>query len=356
MTDPNPAPSPVKPFKVGFIGVGAIARTHMDHLLSIENVVITCGADVSKRAIQDTQAKYKITRLYEDYKEMLEKEKDLDAVDICTPNAMHAPAAIAALQAGLHVMVEKPMALNATEAQTMLDAAKKANKHLVVGFQFRFDPRTKVIKDQIDSGAFGKILYVRAQWLRRRGIPNWGVFGSRELQGGGPMIDIGVHVIETAHYLIGSPQPVSVSGNAWQYFGNKPSNVACPWPGWDYQRYNVEDMAVGMVRFEGGTMMTVETSFVSHIEKDIWNIQVFGETGGATWDVVQIFADHGGYMMNMTPAFLPKTSYWEYKMRHFIEVCRDGRNNESSGEQGLMVQKIVDGIYASASSKKEVAI
>jgi predicted dehydrogenase len=287
---------------------------------------------------------------------MLRREQDIMAVDICTPNVLHAPNTIAALRAGKHVMVEKPMAMNVKEAQAMLTAAKKAKRRLIVGFQFRFDPRTKVIRDQIESGSFGKILYVRAQWLRRRGIPNWGVFGQKKLQGGGPMIDIGVHVLETAHYMIGAPKPISVTGNTWAFHGNKPSAVASQWPGWDYKTYDVEDLAVGMVRFATGTMLTVETSFVAHIEKDIWNIQVIGEHGGAVWDNVQIFADHGGYMMNMTPAFVPKTDYWDYKMRHFVEVCRDGRKNESPGEHGLMIQQILDGVYESAKKGRAISI
>jgi predicted dehydrogenase len=342
--------------KVGFIGAGAIARTHAENLIRVPGASICCAADVSEQTLNVFKTQFKVESLYSDYREMLKKEKELDAVDICTPNGLHAPATIAAFEAGKHVMVEKPMAMTVKEAQAMLDASKRAGKQLIIGFQFRFDSRTKVIRDQIDRGSFGKILYVRAQWLRRRGIPNWGVFGRKELQGGGPMIDIGVHVLETAHYLIGAPRPVSATGNTWTYFGNKESDVACQWPKWDYKNYTVEDLAVGMIRFDTGTMLTVETSFVSHVEKDVWNIQVFGEKGGAMWDSSQIFADHGGYMMNMTPAWIPKTDVWEYKMKHFVEVCRDGRHNEAPGEHGLMIQKMLDGIYASAALGKEVPI
>lgn len=343
-------------FKVGFIGAGGIARLHMEYLRKVPDVEVVCAADVNKSALEKVKTEYRVDRLYEDYRQMLRREKDLHAVDICTPNYLHAENAIAALRAGLHVMVEKPMAMNAAQAQRMLDAARKARRQLVVGFQFRFDPRTAVIRKQIASGAFGKILYVRAQALRRRGIPNWGVFGQKKLQGGGPMIDIGVHVLETAHYMIGSPRPLTVTGNTWTYYGNRPTDVAVPWPGWDYKTYTVEDLAVGMVRFEDGTMLTIESAFVAHIEKDVWNIQLMGEKGGAVWETSQIFTDHGGYMMNMTPAFVPKVDYWEYKMRHFVEVCRDGRKNESPGEHGLMIQKILDGVYASAKARCEVVV
>jgi predicted dehydrogenase len=345
-----------KPFKVGFIGAGGIARTHMSYLEKIDGVEICCASDVSEKAMKLAQEKHKFPRAYSDYKAMLKEEKGLDAIDVCTPNGLHAANTIAALEAGKHVIVEKPMAMNATEAASMIAAAKKAGKQLIVGFQHRFEARTKVVRDQVASGSFGKILYVRAQALRRRGIPNWGVFGRKDLQGGGPMIDIGVHILETAHYILGSPQPLSATGNTWTYFGNKPSNVVSMWPDWDHKTYTVEDLAVGMIRFDTGAMLTIESSFVAHLEKDVFNIQIMGERGGAVWETTQVFADHGGYMMNMSPAYVPKVDPFEYKMKHFVEVCRDGRTNESPGEHGLMVQKMLDGVYASAEAKREVTL
>jgi predicted dehydrogenase len=249
--------------------------------------------------------------------------------------------------------------MSATQAQAMLDAARKARKKLIVGFQFRFDPRTKLIRRQIAEGEFGKVLFVRCQALRRRGIPNWGVFGRKDLQGGGPMIDIGVHVMEMAHYAIGSPKPISASGNIWTFLGNKASDIASQWPGWDWKSYTVEDMAIGLIRLEGGALLSIEASFVAHIEQDIWSFQVMGEKGGATWDPIHVFKDQNGYMMNTRPAWIGKLGWdaiWESKMKHFVEVCRDGRENEAPGEHGLMVQKMLDGVYASAAKGREVAI
>ena len=343
------------PFRVAFIGAGWVGDHQMKHLAKLGGVECTVS-DVGEATLARFKEAHKPRHAFSDYRQMLREVKDLDAVSVCTPNGWHAEHTIAALEAGHHVLVEKPMAMNAREAQRMLDAAKSAGKQLIVGFQHRFEPRTKLIRDQIASGAFGKILYVRAQALRRRGIPNWGVFGRKDLQGGGPMIDIGVHILETAHYMIGSPRPVTATANHWTFHGNKPSNVASMWPNWDHATYTVEDFAAGMIRFEDGGLLTIEASFVTHIEKDVWNIQVFGERGGANWESSQIFTDHGGYMMNMTPGFMPKWDHFEYKMKHFVEVCRDGRTNESPGEHGLMVQKMLDGVYASAAAGKEVGI
>src|SRR4051794_36853361 len=241
-----------KLFRVGFIGSGGISRTQMGYLKKIEDVDITAAADVSEGALQKAREQFNIPRTYADYKEMLAKETDLDAVSVCTPNGLHAENTVAALEAGKHVLVEKPLAMNAKEGQRMVDAAKRAGRELVIGFQYRFAAPSQLIHQQVMDGEFGKIMYVRCQALRRRGIPNWGVFGRKELQGGGPMIDMGVHILEMAHYIMGSPEPVTATGGTWTYLGNKASDVVSPWPNWDYRNYTVEDLAVGMIRFENG--------------------------------------------------------------------------------------------------------
>ena len=345
-----------KPFKVGFIGAGGIAQHQMSMLKKLDGVEIVAAADVGSKPLEKVKADFGIPHLYTDYQQMLREQKDMDAVSVCTPNGLHAANTIAALGAGKHVLVEKPMAMNAKEGQQMIDAARKASKHLVIGFQYRFAPQTRVIRNQIETGEFGKIMYVRCQALRRRGIPNWGVFGRKDLQGGGPMIDIGVHSLEMAHYMIGSPKPVSATGNCFTFLGDKPSDVMSMWPHWDHKTYTVEDMAVGMIRFDNGAMLTIEASFVAHIPADLWNVQIMGEKGGAIWDPPQVFKDQDGYMMSMTPGFIGNWDNFGYKMKHFVEVCQGKIENASPGEHGLMVQKMLDGIYASAEQKREVKI
>jgi predicted dehydrogenase len=200
----------------------------------------------------------------------------------------------------------------------------------------------------------GQVLHVRCQALRRRGIPNWGVFGRKDLQGGGPLIDIGVHVIEMAHFAMGSPTPVSASGSAWTYLGNKPMEAQCAWPNWDHQTYTVEDLAVGFIRFANGATLSIEASFAAHIEKDVWNFTLMGEKGGANWDPAQIYQDQHGSMFTLTPAYVGGGDLFEAKMKHFVEVCRDGRENLAPGETGLAVQQMLDGVYQSAASGREV--
>jgi predicted dehydrogenase len=349
------AKSDKKKLRVALIGSGGIAGTHTDNYVKFPEVEVVAACDVNETVLQKFGDKYNVKKLYPDWKPLL-KECEVDAVSVCTPNGLHMQPTVDALNAGCHVLVEKPMAMNVAEAQKMYDAAKKNKKHLVIGFQYRFDSRIRILKKAIDDGLFGKILYVRIQALRRRGIPNWGVFGRKELQGGGPLIDIGVHAIEMAHYAIGSPEPVSAFGNCWTYMGNKPSDVASMWPNWDYKTYTVEDLAVGSLRMKGGAIIQVEASFATHIEKDVWNFQVFGEKAGATFDPFQICFDHAGMMVNGTPGYIPRSEIFPAKMRHFVDVCLNDRKCEAPAEHGLMVQKMLDGIYAAAAAGKEVKI
>ena len=197
----------------------------------------------------------------------------------------------------------------------MLDAAEANGKQLIVAFQWRFDEKTQFLKRQIDAGVFGDIMYVRVQALRRRGIPSWGVFGQKKLSGGGPMIDLGVHCIEMAHYLMGTPKPMTATGNIWTYLGNAAPQTNAEWGPWDHKTYDVEDLAAGLVRFENGSLMTVEASFAAHIKKNVWNVEIMGTKGGGNWELSEVYTDAHGDMLDMRPSFLPKVDNFVAKMK-----------------------------------------
>jgi predicted dehydrogenase len=257
-------------------------------------------------------------------------------------------------------MTEKPMAMNPAECEKMIAAAEKAKKKLAVGFQYRYHPNTQFLVRARDEGEFGKVMFVKARALRRRGIPNWGVFGQKELQGGGPMIDIGVHVIEMAHYTMGRPKPIAASGNTWTWMGNKPSAVESMWPNWDHKTYTVEDLAVGQVRFDNGAILQIEASFMAHIEKDVWNFSLIGEKGGCQWDPPAIFSDRAGSMVNSTPGWISQKNGFDdlfaYKLQNWVDAILKGTPLGAPGEDGLAIQKILDGVYRSAEAGKEVGI
>lgn len=345
--------------RVAIIGCGGIAQMHLGVFREFPDVEIVAGVDIDADRLKVMQETWGVTKTYTDWKKML-KEVKPDAVSICTPNAMHAQPAIDSSNAGCHVITEKPMAMNPGECHKMIDAAAKSGKKLAVGFQFRYHPNIDYLARARDAGTFGNIMFVKCQALRRRGIPNWGVFGRKELQGGGPMIDIGVHVIEMAHYFMGSPKPVAAAGNTWTYMGNKPSSVVSQWPGWDHKTYTVEDLAIGHIRFENGAVLQIEASFAAHIEKDEWNFNFMGDKGGGRFDPPALFTDRAGTMINETPGWLSGktdfTTLFQYKLRNFVDACLKDTPLRAPGEAGLAVQKILDGVYRAAEAGKEVPI
>jgi len=345
--------------RIALIGCGGIAQTHIGAFKEIPEAEIVAGVDVNSDRLKAMADKHGVTACYSDWKKML-KEVKPDAVSICTPNGVHAQPAIEAAKAGCHVMVEKPMAMNPDECRKMIEASKKAGKKLSVGFQYRYHPNSQYLTRVRDEGTFGKVMFVKCQALRRRGIPNWGVFGQKALQGGGPMIDIGVHVIEMAHYVMGSPRPISASGNTWTYLGNKASNVTSMWPNWDYKTYTVEDLAIGQIRFENGAILQIEASFAAHIEKDIWNFTLMGDKGGCTWDPPMVFTDRAGTMINEKPGWISDKgdfpSLFKLKLQNWIDGCLKDKPLIAPGEAGLAVQKILDGVYRASEAKTQVKI
>ena len=347
-----------KKVRVGFVGAGGIAGTHIRWLQPIEGVEVVALADPAAGACDRHIKQYGLdgAKTFTDYKEML-KMKDIDAVSVCTPNWLHYKPTIDALRAGKHVLVEKPMSMTAREAAKMCEAAKKAGLTLTIGFQQRFTPQAQFIHRAVEEGELGDILYVRAQALRRRGIPSWGVFGRKDLQGGGPLIDIGVHILEVSHYLIGKPQPVAASSACYTYLGNRKPEATAPWGDWDYKTYTVEDLACGFVRFDNGTTLCIESSFAAHIEEDIFSTTLLGTKAGARWGggVTRVFTDYVGKMVNIEPKVFEKDEGFARKMRNWIDTVRGG-TNDAPGEDGLMVQKILDGLYRSAERGREVAI
>ena len=348
-----------KKFRVAFIGCGGICQTHMAALRQMQDVEVVAGVDILPERLKTFEERWGVKKVYRDWKKML-KEVQPDGVSVCTPNGVHAAPSIDSSNAGCHVICEKPMAMTPAECEKMIAAAKKAKKKLGIGFQYRYHPNTQFLKRARDNGEFGDIMFVKCQALRRRGIPNWGVFGQKKLQGGGPMIDIGVHILEMAHYFMGSPKPVAASGNTWTYMGNKPSKVVSPWPNWDYKTYTVEDLAIGQIRFENGALLQVEASFIAHIEKDVWNFSVMGTKGGGQWDPPMLFADHHDTMINSSPFYVGNQTSFDHlfliKLRNWVDGCVRNTPLEAPGEAGLAVQKMLDGVYRSAAAGKEVTI
>ena len=299
------------------------------------------------------------------WRDMLKAMGDkIDAVDVCTPNGVHCQPVVDCCKAKKHAMTEKPMAMNVAECKKMIAAAKAAGVKLSVGFQHRYRPACQALIEARKNGVFGDIMFVKVRALRRRGIPNWGVFGQKKLQGGGPMIDIGVHMIECAYEFMGCPKPVAAMGNTWTYIGNKEdkTHVRSMWPGWDWKTYTVEDLAIGQIRFDNGAIMQIEASFAAHIkENEIHEFSAMGTKGGCEFPSGTIFTDQNNTMVNVTPAWTDSkgeewTVLFTKKLQNWVNGCLKGTELDASGEDGLNVQKILCGLYDAAKAGHEVKI
>lgn len=350
-----------KKFRVAIIGCGSIAQNHLEAYKKIPEVEIVAGVDILPERLDAMETKWGLPRaaLFLDWKKML-KEIKPDAVDVCTPNGVHCAPVVDACNAGCHAMVEKPMAMNPKECEKMIAAAEKNGVKLSVGFQQRYSGSTQALIAARDNGQFGDILFTKIRVLRRRGIPNWGVFGQKELQGGGPLIDIGVHMIEACYEFMGCPKPVAASANIWTYIGDKPSTTRSSMPGWDWKTYTVEDLAIGQIRFENGAIMQIESAFACHIkETSVYNFTAMGTKGGCNWEDAEIYTDLNDLMVNVKPVFIEskEPNYpFVHKLQDWVNGCLKGTELGASGYDGIAVQKILDGLYRSAAAGREVSI
>lgn len=292
-----------KKLRVGIVGVGNIAQSHIDAYQKDPHAEVYALCDINEERLKKNGEKHGITRLYTDVKEMVKLE-ELDAVSICTWNCAHAPCAIAALNAGKHVLCEKPMAMNAAQAEEMKAAAERAGKLLMIGFVRRYGNDMRILKEFIDSNALGDIYYAKATYLRRNGNPG-GWFCDKARSGGGPLIDLGVHVIDFVRYAMGNPKPVSVYAVTAEKLGNRANlKTEPPYLASDHvkgEKCDVEDLACGMIRFDNGAVLNVETSFSLNIEKNEGKIELFGDKGGACINPeLKLFTEQNGYMTNVS--------------------------------------------------------
>lgn len=344
-----------KKIRVGFIGVGGIAQgRHIPAFLKHPDAEIVAVCDSRKEVLDKVAAELGVKHKFLDYKKLLEVD-EVDAVDICTPNYLHADPAVKALKAGKHVLVEKPIALNAEEGAAMVQAAKKSRKKLMVALCCRWRSDARALKRFVDAGDMGEIYYARVHALRRRGIPGWGVFTQKDKQGGGPLIDIGVHILDLTLWLMGHPKPVAASGLCYTKFGTRPGLVGL-FGSWDHTNYTVEDFAVGLVRFENGASLTIESSFAANVEKDVINTVLLGTEGGCELSPLKIFREERQTLVDVTPVFLREADMYEGEIFEFLDAIRNDTPVPVPGEEGLMVAKILDAIYKSSDEGKEVSI
>lgn len=334
--------------RVAIIGAGQVADTaHIPNYLRHKDIVeIAAICDINKDNARLLADKYGIPNFYDSHTEMFQKEK-IDMVSVCVTNKYHHNITIDALNAGCSVLCEKPPALNYEDALDMHVAARRLNKKLAYNFHYRHAPEVKFIKKMIEDGEFGRIYSVKATALRRRGIPGWGTFTNKELQGGGAMIDLGIHMLDAALYLLDFPKPLKVLAHTSDFIGKRPG-VGLMGP-WDPEKFTVEDGMFGFLKLENGAAVMVETSFALNMkETKKMNVEIFGEFAGASVFDGEIYAEKNGTLVDMRLPHLKEVDRYYESIHDFIESCIMDREPLCNSYQGAMIQRIIGEMYKSA--------
>lgn len=343
---------------IGIIGSGGIARgAHLPGYKALENdgVRILACADINEATARQAAEQFDVPHVFTNYRDLLAME-EIHAVSVCTPNYLHMQPTIDALEAGKHVLVEKPLAMNAIEGRAMVEAARRTGRKLQVGFMTRFSATAQALKRFVDAGEMGEIYFARAQAMRRRGIPGWGVFTQKDKQGGGPLIDIGVHILDLTLWLMGHPRPTLCSGKTYAKFGPR-EGVLGLMGQWDPSIFTVEDFAVGLVRFDNGATLVLESSFCANQEeRDRFNTELFGTEGGCSYNPCKMFFERHRTLLDVTPAFLPPVRAHEVEVKAFVDAIRNDTPVPVTGEEALMTTQIIDAIYRSCEQDREVPV
>ena len=346
-----------KKTKVAVIGTGSIAQSkHIPAYLKNPDAEIIAICDINPETLEKVGNELELDEKYRflDYSELL-KLDEIEAVDICTPNYVHMDPTVKALNAGKHVICEKPIALDGKEGAAMVEAARKSGKQLMVALCQRWRSDAGVLKRFIEAGDMGEIYYARVHALRRRGIPGWGVFTQKDKQGGGPLIDIGVHILDLTLWLMGHPKPIAASGQCYTKFGRKKGTFGA-WGPWDYDNYTVEDFATGLIRFDNGATLVIESSFCANIEKDVFNTSLMGTEGGCEFSPIKMYREECETLLDVTPVYLKQVDIHHSEINAFIDAIRTKKPSPVPGEQALLTTKILDAIYKSSDEGKEVLI
>lgn len=354
----------MKKIRVGIIGTGGISRQHLQAYQKLEHVEIIAACDINEEKVNAYAKRHNIEHVFTDYHEML-KLNELDAVSVTTWNNQHAPISIAAMRAGKDVLCEKPLAMNEEEAAKMLKVSKETNRLLMVGFVMRFDPKSTYVKEQIEKGELGSIYYAKAGYLRKWGNPG-GWFCDKKRSAGGPVIDLGVHIIDLIRYVVGNPNPVSVTASTFKHLGLKPEMKGITkYCSSDYDSKNpycdVEDGAVALIKFDNGLTLCLDTSWVLNIKEDHNYIDLCGDKAGLSiLPQLEIYGEENQYYVNKQPLVNKASGEFDNifnkEIAHFIECVQTGSPCINTAADGVMIMKIIDAIYKSADTGKEIML
>jgi len=347
---------------IAVIGAGSISEAHLTAYQNNKNAKIYAICDLNLERAKAAALKYDAEKVFSDYNELL-RDPNIDAISICTWNNTHAEITIAAVKAGKHVLTEKPLCKTVEEAIMVQKAVRQSEKIVQVGFVRRFDPNTQLIRKFVDQGEFGDIYYAKASNLRRLGNPG-GWFADTERSGGGPLIDIGVHVIDLCWYMMGKPKVKTISGNTYRKLGNR-SNIKnlsfYQAADYDASKNTVEDLANALIRFENGASLYVDVSFTLHAQQNEDSVRMYGEKGSFEFgrELVMV-TEKQDTIINMHPQLDNKGfnfgAAFQNEIDHYVNCVIHQVESLCPVEDGLEIMRMLCGIYESAAKGVEIQL
>lgn len=335
------------PLRVAIIGAGQVAdKVHASYYCTRDDLELVAVCDSRLSQAQALVDKYGNAQAWDDLEAMLRDVKP-DIVSVCSPNRFHYEHTLLALEAGCHVMCEKPPAMTPEQALEMCNTARRVGKVLAYDFHHRFALDTQLLREQVVAGVLGEIYVTNARALRRCGVPGWGVFTNKELQGGGPLIDLGVHMLDAAMYVLGFPRVKSVFAHSFQKIGTRKNSGQ--FGEWDPTTYTVEDSLFGTIEFHNGGILRLETSFALNIpEQSIMNVNFCGDKAGATLFPAQVYNDRDGELNVLCQREQADDNRHFRSMEAFVKHVQGEPVTIADAEQGLVIQQLVAALYQSA--------
>jgi predicted dehydrogenase len=333
-----------KTLKIALVGVGAAAQiNHLPALKKLEDVELVALCDRDPEKASRVAQKFGVPTSYSRFEELL-ADDTIDAVDLTTPNYLHAPMAVAALEAGKHVLCERPLARSASEAMAMAKAAKKSDRLIMCALQHRFRPDALLLRKFVDKGDLGDIFLAKGGWLRQKtewDSDEWRA--QKRASGGGVVLDLGFQMIDLSLWVLGSPQVVSVTASVHRT-----------------RKGDVEDSATAFLRLATGATLTLELTWGLLMEKDFAYLNLFGSGGAALLNPFRVHKGMHGTLVNVTPALETSRNQYrqsmEAQIQHFVDALRGAKSPMGLAAEIVPVMELMDAIYQSADQGREVKV
>jgi predicted dehydrogenase len=340
--------------KAGMIGCGTISRYHLKQIQALDSIEVVAAYNRSSRLREDfgREAGLPSSGLYSDVSKMIE-HADLDAVINCLPNSMHSSVSVEAMDAGLHVLCEKPMATSYDEARQMVNAVKMNDVKLLIGLTLRFRGTTRAAKLAVESGVLGDIYYAKAGWMRRNGIPGWGSqFTRQDLAGAGPTYDIGVHALDTTCWLMDDFKADQVFASSYAKLGPKKKGLG-DWGVHNLEGYfDVEDMSSAIIKMKSGATVAFEVSWAANIPKTQFTVRLMGDEAGLDLESMKVHST-GETEVDAPIEYTPTEAYLE-EMKHFVDCIQNDKAPVTTPTQMLELQAMLDMILMSGEENRVV--